>query len=101
VHGIAIVYFRLLKHHKANQTSYCLVSSKLSGELVSWFEIDHDLIADGFEAVSFVLLVPHAFLQGQAMNFDAMDLFSVRAGMLLFHITFSILFLITSSLFGL
>jgi hypothetical protein len=42
---------------------------------VSWFEIDHDLIADGFEAGSCVLLVPHAFLQGQAMNFDAMDLF--------------------------
>ena len=101
VHGIAIENFRLLKHHKANRTSYCLVSSYLSGELASWFEIDHELITDGCEAVSFVILVPHAFLQGQAMNVDAVELFAVRPGMLLFHITFSILFLITSSLFGL
>ena len=64
VHGIAIENFRLLKHHKANRTSYCLVSSYLSGELASWFEIDHELITDGCEAVSFVILVPPCISPG-------------------------------------
>jgi len=48
------------------------VAAQLRRKFVAWFKSYLEFIADGFEAVSFVFFVPHAFV-----GVDAMRLFAV------------------------
>ncbi len=60
---------------------------------MAWLECHFKLIADRFEAVALVLLVPHALVRFNLMRFLAMELFAVGARILLwlaifFHLLF-------------
>ncbi len=56
-----------------------------------WFECHFKLIADRFEAVALVLLVPHALVWFNLMGLFAMELFAVGAGILLWLVIFFLL----------
>ncbi len=58
---------------------------------MAWFECHFKLIADRFEAVALVLLVPHALVQFNLMGLLAMKLFSVGARILFWLIIFFLL----------
>ncbi len=55
---------------------------------MAWFECHFKLIADRFEAVDFVLLVPHALVQFNSMGLLAMEPFAVGARILLWLVIF-------------
>jgi hypothetical protein len=55
---------------------------------VAWFECHFKLVADRFEAVALVLLVPHALVWFNSMGLLAMELFAVGAHILLWLIIF-------------
>ncbi len=46
---------------------------------MAWFECHFKLVADQFEAVAIVLLVPHALFRFDLMGFLAMELLAVGA----------------------
>jgi hypothetical protein len=49
---------------------------------VAWLESHHELVADGFETVSLVFFVPHAFVWANAMGLPALEFLAVGAGVL-------------------
>ncbi len=49
---------------------------------MAWLESHHELIADGFEMVSHVFLVPHAFVRVDAMGLPVLEFLAVGAGVL-------------------
>jgi len=50
---------------------------------VAWFEFHLQLVANRFEAVAFVLLVPHAFILFDFVGLLTMELLAVGAIVLL------------------
>jgi hypothetical protein len=58
---------------------------------VAWFECHFKLIADRFEAVALLLLVPHALVRFNLMGLLAMELFAVGAHILLWLVIFFLL----------
>jgi hypothetical protein len=58
---------------------------------VAWFECHFKLVADRFEAVALVLLVPHAPARFNSMWLLGMELFAVGAHILLWLIIFFLL----------
>ena len=51
------------------------VPTQFRHKLVAWLESHLKLVADGFEAVSFVFLLPHTFVQVNAMGLPAVICF--------------------------
>jgi hypothetical protein len=49
---------------------------------VAWLESHLELVADGFEMVSLVFPVPHAFVQVDVMGLPALEFLAVGAGVL-------------------
>jgi hypothetical protein len=49
---------------------------------VAWLESHLNLVADGFEAVSLVFLVPHSFVRVNTMGLHALEFLAVGAGVL-------------------
>jgi hypothetical protein len=49
---------------------------------VPWLESHLKLVADGFETVSLVFIVPHAFVRVNAMGLPALEFLAVGAGVL-------------------
>ncbi len=56
---------------------------------MAWFECHVELVADQFEAVALVLLVPHALVWFNLMGLLAMELLAVGARILFWFITLS------------
>ncbi len=56
-----------------------------------WLECHFEFVADQFEAVALVLLVPHAFVQLKLMGLLAMELLAVGARILLWLVVFVLL----------
>jgi hypothetical protein len=63
---------------------------------VAWLESHLKLVADGFEMVSFVFFVPHAFFQVDAMGLPALDFFAVGAGVHCRHVDVVLLLFLLS-----
>jgi hypothetical protein len=49
---------------------------------VAWLESHLELVVDGFEMVSLVFFVPHAFVRVNAMGLPALEFLAVGAGVL-------------------
>ncbi len=49
---------------------------------VVWLDSHFKLVADGFETVSFVFLVPHAIVRVNAMGLPALEFLAMGAGVL-------------------
>ncbi len=49
---------------------------------MAWLESHLKLIADGFEMVSLVFFVPHAFVRVDAMGLPALEFLAVGTGVL-------------------
>jgi hypothetical protein len=58
---------------------------------MAWFECHFKLVADRFEVVALVLLVPHALAWLDLMGLLAMELFAVGARILLWLVIFFLL----------
>jgi hypothetical protein len=53
---------------------------------VAWLESHLKLVADGFETVSLVFFVPHAFVRVDMMGLPALEFLAVGAGVLCRHV---------------
>ncbi len=49
---------------------------------MAWLESHLELVADGFETVSLVFFVPHAFVRVNVMGLPALEFLAVGAGVL-------------------
>ncbi len=58
---------------------------------MAWLECHFEFVADRFEPVALVLLVPHAFVRFDSMGLLAMELLAVGARILLWLIVFVLL----------
>jgi hypothetical protein len=58
---------------------------------VAWLECHFEFLADQFEVVALVLLVPHAFVWFDLIGLLAMELLAVRARILLWLVVFVLL----------
>ncbi len=59
---------------------------------MAWLESHLELVTDGFEMVSLVFLVPHAFVRVDAMGLPALEFLAVGAGVLFGHVIVVLLF---------
>jgi hypothetical protein len=58
------------------------VPAQFHHKLVAWLESHLKLVADEFEMVSLVFLVPYAFVRVNAMGLSALEFLAVGAGVL-------------------
>jgi hypothetical protein len=58
------------------------IPTQFRRKLVVWLESHLKLVADGFETVSLVFFVPHAFVQDNTMGLLALEFLAVGAGFL-------------------
>ncbi len=63
---------------------------------MAWFERCFDLVADQFEAVTLVFLVPYALVQFDSMGLLAMELLAVGACILFWFIVLVLLLFSTA-----
>ncbi len=63
---------------------------------MSWLESHLKFIADGFETVSLVFFVPHAFVQVNTMRLPALEFLAVGAGVLCRHVDVLLLLFLLS-----
>jgi hypothetical protein len=66
----------------------------------AWLELYFELIADQLEAVSLILLVPHAFVRFDAMGLPAMVFLAVGACVLLWLVVVVLRFLLFPARLG-
>ncbi len=58
------------------------VPAQFRHKLVAWFESHLKLVADGFEMVSLVFLVPHAFVWVDVMGLPVLEFLAMGADVL-------------------
>ncbi len=64
---------------------------------MAWFECHFKLVADCFEVVALLLLVPHVLVQFNLMGLLVMELLAVGAGILLWLVVLALLLFIAAN----
>ena len=85
----------------ASQIFLCRIPAQVRHKCDAWLESYFELIADLLEAVSLIFLVPHAFVQFDAMGVLAVVFLAVGACVLLWLVVLVLCFLLFSVRLGL